>query len=181
MTGGMEGMDLSSIRLIGTAVTPAVMVSGCGILATGLDNQIARMTTRMRDMMREWRTLPDGHPRRSLLREEVVILDHRHALLARAIGLTYAALLSFVVTSLLYLTKRHFEIPEPLPVLTFSLGVVLLGGTAVLALASLRLSRRAIWLEKQELFEELQSPPTSEAPSQLRPPAGGPSSSSSAR
>ncbi|HZI13552.1 MAG TPA: DUF2721 domain-containing protein [Myxococcus sp.] len=171
-------MDLSSIRLIGTAVTPAVMVSGCGILATGLDNQIARMTTRMREMVREWRALPDGHPRRGLLREEVSILDHRHALLARAIGLTYAALLSFVVTSLLYLAKRHMDIPEALPVLPFSLGVVLLGGTAVLALASLRLSRRAIWLEKQELFEELQSPPAVPGDGQLRPPAGGPSSSS---
>lgn len=154
MTGGMEGVDLSSIRLIGTAVTPAVMVSGCGILATGLDNQIARMTTRMRDMMREWRTLPEGHPRRGLLREEVGILDRRHALLARAIAFTYSALLSFVMTSLLYLTKRHVDIPEALPVLSFSVGVVLLGCMALLALASLRLSRRAIYLEKRELYEE---------------------------
>ena len=161
-------MDLSSIRLIGTAVTPAVMVSGCGILATGLDNQIARMTARARDMMREWRTLPEGHPRRALLREEVAILDRRHAILARAIGFTYMALLAFVVTSLLYLTKRHLEIPEALPVLCFSLGVLLLGAMAVLALASLRLSRLAIKLEKRELFEES---------GQVRPPAGGPSSS----
>lgn len=153
MNGASEGLDLSSIRLIGTAVTPAVMVSGCGILATGLDNQIARMTTRMRDMMREWRTLPDGHPRRPVLREEVAILDRRHALLARAIGLTYAALLSFVITSLLYLAKRHVDIPEALPVVPFSLGVVLLGTMAVFALASLRLSRHAIALERQELEE----------------------------
>lgn len=158
MNGGSEGLDLSSIRLIGTAVTPAVMVSGCGILATGLDNQIARMTTRMRDMMREWRTLPDGHPRRPILREEVAILDRRHALLARAIGFTYAALLSFVVTSLLYLAKRHVDIPEALPVVPFSLGVVLLGIMAVFALASLRLSRHAIALERQEMFEEPKPP-----------------------
>ncbi|NMO17689.1 DUF2721 domain-containing protein [Pyxidicoccus fallax] len=157
MNGGAEGLDLSSIRLIGTAVTPAVMVSGCGILATGLDNQIARMTTRMRDMMREWRTLPEGHPRRPILREEVAILDRRHALLARAIGFTYAALLSFVVTSLLYLVKRHVSIPEALPVVPFSLGVALLGAMALLALASLRLSRRAIALERRELEE---SPPS---------------------
>ena len=160
MNGGVEGLDLSSIRLIGTAVTPAVMVSACGIVATGLDNQIARMSSRVRDMTREWRLLPEGHPRRAVLREEVAILDRRHALLARAIGLTYAALLSFVVTSLLYLTKRHFEIPEALPVLSFSLGVVLLGFMALLALASLRLGRRAIALERQELFKELGPPPS---------------------
>jgi hypothetical protein len=160
MTGGSEGLDLSSIRLIGTAVTPAVMVSACGIVATGLDNQIARMSARVRDMTREWRLLPEGHPRRAVLREEVAILDRRHAILARAIGVTYSALLSFVMTSLLYLAKRHMDVPEMLPVITFSLGVVLLGTMAVLALASLRLGRHAIALERAELFEEPPPPPS---------------------
>ena len=150
---GTAGMDLSSIRVIGAAVTPAVMVSACGILATGIDNQIGRMTSRMRLMMREWREEPEGSPRREVLREEVFILDARHALLARGLGLAYAALLSFVVTSLLYLTQRRFEVPEVLPVLSFTLGVVLLGCIALFALASLRLSRRAIALEKRELLE----------------------------
>ncbi len=159
MDASTGGMDVSSLRLIGAAVTPAVMVSGCGILATGLDNQVARMTTRMREMMREWRTLPEGHSRRAMLREEVAILDRRHVLLARALMLAYAALLSFVVTSLLYLVQRHFEIPEQAPVVAFSLGVVLLGGIAVFALASLRLGRKAILLEEHELFNEPPSPP----------------------
>jgi len=154
MDTSVGGLDLSSLRLIGAAVTPAVMVSGCGILATGLDNQVARMTTRVRDMVREWRTLPEGHARRALLREEIVILDRRHALLAKALMLDYAALLSFMVTSLLYLVQRRFGVPEVAPVVAFSLGVVLLGGIAVYALASLRLSRRAIRLEIRELFEE---------------------------
>ncbi|WP_225408375.1 DUF2721 domain-containing protein [Stigmatella hybrida] len=151
-------VDLSSIRVIGAAVTPAVMVSGCGILATGLDNQVARITTRIRDMVREWRTLPEGHRRRGVLRQEVAIMDRRHALLARALMLDYAAILSFVVTSLLYLLQRRFGVPEVAPVVSFSLGVVLLGGIAVFALASLRLSRRALMLEKQELFEEPSHP-----------------------
>jgi hypothetical protein len=153
--------DLSSIRLIGAAVTPAVMVSGCGILATGLDNQVARMTTRVREMVREWRSLPEGHARRELLRQEIVILDRRHGLLAKALMLDYAAILSFVVTSLLYLVQRRFSVPEVAPVLSFLLGVALLGGIAVFALLSLRLSRRAIQLEMRELFEE---PPSSSAP-----------------
>ncbi|MCK8498876.1 DUF2721 domain-containing protein [Myxococcus fulvus] len=158
---GAEGLDVSSIRLIGTAVTPAVMVSACGIVATGLDNQIARMTTRMREMLREVRLLPEGHTRREVLRQEVDILDRRHAILARAIALTYTALLSFVVTSLLYLTKRQLDIPEPLPVVAFALGVLLLGAVAVLALASLRLSRLAIQLEREELFGSKRAPPSS--------------------
>ncbi|MDY7225791.1 DUF2721 domain-containing protein [Hyalangium rubrum] len=159
MDSSTVGLDLSSIRVIGAAVTPAVMVSGCGILATGLDNQVARMTARMRDMMREWRSLPEGHPWRSMLREEVAILDRRHGLLAMALMLDYAAMLSFVLTSLLYLVQRRFSVPEVAPVLTFLLGVVLLGCVSVYAMASLRWGRRAIALEKRELFEVRPAPP----------------------
>ncbi|CAM4529415.1 hypothetical protein [Myxococcus xanthus] len=52
------------------------------------------------------------------------------------------------MTSLLYLTKRQTQLPEALPVESFSVGA-----TALLVLASLRLSRRAIKLERQELFD----------------------------
>ncbi|WNG33277.1 DUF2721 domain-containing protein [Archangium violaceum] len=157
------GLDISSIRLIGAAVTPAVMVSACGILATGLDNQIGRMTSRTREMLREWRSLPEGHPRREVLRLEVSILDRRHLLLARAMGMAYAALLSFVLTSLLYLTQRRFSVPDVLPVASFSLGVVLLGVIALFALASLRLGRDALELEKREMFMGAEHPaPTGE-------------------
>jgi hypothetical protein len=157
------GVDFSSIRVIGAAVTPAVMVSACGILATGLDNQISRVTARMRDMVREWRSLPEDHARRELLRAEVAILDRRHVLLARAMGTAYGALFAFVTTSLLYLTQRRFGVPEVLPVLSFSLGVGLLGGVALFALASLRLSRDALALEKREMFMDAELPvPTGE-------------------
>ncbi len=158
-----SSVDVSSLRLIGAAVTPAVMVSACGILATGLDNQIGRMTSRMREMLREWRTLPEGDARREVLKAEVAILDRRHLLLAQAMGMAYGALISFVLTSLLYLTQRHFAVPEALPGLAFSAGVVLLGGIAVFALASLRLGRDAIALEKRELYLDASlSAPTGE-------------------
>jgi hypothetical protein len=158
-----SSVDVSSLRLIGAAVTPAVMVSACGILATGLDNQIGRMTSRMREMLREWRTLPEGDARREVLKAEVAILDRRHLLLAQAMGMAYGALISFVLTSLLYLTQRHFAVPEALPVLAFSAGVLLLGGIAVFALASLRLGRDAIALEKRELYLDASlSAPTGE-------------------
>ncbi len=156
-------VDMSSLRLIGAAVTPAVMVSACGILATGLDNQVARMTSRMREMLREWRSLPEDNPRREVLRAEVAILDQRHVLLAKALAMAYGALISFVVTSLLYLTQRRLNVPEVLPVAAFSLGVVLLGGIAVFALLALRLGRDALALERQELSMEARLPvPTGE-------------------
>jgi hypothetical protein len=67
------------------------------------------------------------------------------------------------MTSLLYLTQRRLDVPEVLPVVAFSLGVVLLGGIAVFALASLRLGRDAIALEKREMFINAEpSAPTGE-------------------
>ncbi|WP_257462348.1 DUF2721 domain-containing protein [Archangium lipolyticum] len=152
------GVDISSIRVIGAAVTPAVMVSACGILASGLDNQIARMTSRLREMLKEWRSLPEEDPRREVLKAEVAILDRRHLLLARAMGMAYGALISFVLTSLLYLSQRRFGVPDVLPVVSFSVGVVLLGVIAVFALASLRLGRDAIALEKREMFRDAETP-----------------------
>ena len=98
-----------------------------------------------------------------MLKAEVSILDRRHLLLAQALGMAYGALISFVMTSLLYLTQRHFAVPEALPVLAFSAGVLLLGGIAVFALASLRLGRDAIALEKRELYLDANLPvPTGE-------------------
>ena len=68
------------------------------------------------------------------------------------------------MTSLLYLTQRRFSVPEVLPVVAFSVGVVLLGCIAVFALASLRLGRDAIALEKREMFMDTRLPaPTGEA------------------
>lgn len=148
-----EGMDPSTLRLIGAAVTPAVMVSGCGILATGLDNQIARMTHRMREMLKELRALPHGHSRRRVLKAEVEILDARHAILARAQMSAYAAMISFVLTSLLYLVQARLPVFGPLPLVTFAIGVCLIGTVAVFALGSLRLGRSAIRLEKEEMAE----------------------------
>ncbi|WP_338022066.1 DUF2721 domain-containing protein [Archangium gephyra] len=94
-----------------------------------MDNQIARMTSRTRDMLKEWRALPEDSPRREVLRLEVGILDRRHRLLARAMAMAYGALISFVVTSLLYLSQRRFGVPDVLPVMSFSVGVVLLGAS----------------------------------------------------
>ena len=73
-------MENAVLQQIAAAVTPAVMVSACGLLALGLDNQAARMTTRMRDLAKEHRTLASDHARRATIREQVRVLERRHPL-----------------------------------------------------------------------------------------------------
>lgn len=146
-------MDVGAIQKIASAVTPAVMVSACGLIALGLDNQAGRMTMRMREMTREYRGLLPSSTRRGLVRTQVTILNRRHRHLTRALLLTYASMFSFVVTSMLYLAPG---LPPEAAVGTFTLAVIMLAGVALCALASARLSRDAIVLEEQEL--ELDTP-----------------------
>ncbi len=138
-------MEPAFVERIATAVTPAVLVSACGLIALGLDNQAGRMTSRARDLARELRGLPEGHARRRIVDTQIRILLRRHNLLCWALELDYASLLSLVLTSLLSIVTSVRLVPA----LTFVAAVVLLGGVAVLALASLRLSRAAIRLEAE--------------------------------
>jgi hypothetical protein len=141
-----------SIQQIGAAVTPAVMVSACGLIALGLDNQTARMANRLRELAREWRDLPGGHPRRAVLRRQVMVLDRRHGLYSRALLLNYGALFAFVVTSVLWLAQGVTPVPNELPVVAFALGVVMLGAMAVLVIASIQLARSALVHEAEDVI-----------------------------
>jgi cell division protein FtsB len=148
-------VDDHALQRIAAAVTPAVMVSACGLLALGLDNQAARMTTRLRDLAREFRSISGGQTARcAALRVEVTILARRHRFYVWALLCNYCALLSFVGTSLLALAAGVSEVPTGLPLLVFSLGVVLLALMAMFTLLAIRLSRVAIRLEEEEVLRE---------------------------
>jgi len=142
-----------ALQQIAAAVTPAVMVSACGLIALGLDNQTARMAMRMRDLAREWRALPAENARRERLARQIGVLDRRHGLYSRALLLDYGALLAFVVTSLLWLAQVFMAVPPELPVSVFAAGVLMLGAMAVLAIASVHLSRKALRIEWDEVAE----------------------------
>ncbi len=142
---------MDALQQIAAAVTPAVMVSACGLVALGLDNQAARMANRLRDLVREFRG--DGAPqRRKLLAEQVRVLDLRHRLYSRALLLDYGALFAFVITSLLSLGQASLSIPAVVPVIAFAVGVVLLAGMAVYVIGSVTLSRRTVRAEAADVL-----------------------------
>jgi hypothetical protein len=143
---------MNALQQIAAAVTPAVMVSACGLVALGLDNQISRMANRVRELVREHRS-PDAPPtRRTAIAAQVAVLDRRHALYYRALILNYAALFAFLVTSLLWLAQALFPIPSQLPVVVFAFGVLMLAGMAVLVIASIHLARNTIQAEAGEVL-----------------------------
>lgn len=144
-----------ALERIATAVTPAVMVSACGLVALGLDNQVSRMSLRLRELAREHRDLPADSARRRLLRAQVAAFDARHALLTRALQLDYGALLAFVVTSLLELATGLVPVPSAVPVVTFAAGVVMLAGMAIGVMRSMSRARAALVLERRELSRDV--------------------------
>jgi hypothetical protein len=144
--GGGFGADR-----IAAAVTPAVMVSACALIALGLDNQVSRMAMRLRELAREYRGLPDAHPRRALLQAQVAAFDSRHRILTRALQLDYGSLLAFIVTSLLELSSALLPIARGLALIPFGAGVILLCGVSVDVMRSLHQARVALSLERREL------------------------------
>lgn len=160
---------MSALQQIAAAVTPAVMVSACGLIALGLDNQTARMAARLRDLAREWRALSPGAARRGLVAGQVEVLDRRHGLYSRALLLDYGALFAFVVTSLLWLAQAYWAVPPELPVLVFALGVAMLAAMAVLVIASVTLARSTIQAEAAEVLRARRAPPGGDVPAAARP------------
>jgi hypothetical protein len=147
-----------ALQQIAAAVTPAVMVSACGLVALGLDNQISRMSLRVRELVREHRAEGVGAARRAVLAEQVAILDRRHGLYSRALLLDYAALLAFVVTSLAWLAQPLLRIPSEIPVVVFAAGVAMLAAMAVFVIAAIRLARHTIESEAAEVLRDVGAP-----------------------
>ncbi|ABS26685.1 DUF2721 domain-containing protein [Anaeromyxobacter sp. Fw109-5] len=140
-----------ALEHLAAAVTPAVMVSACGLIALGLDNQIARMSGRLRELAREFRD-DDAPARRSVVARQVRVLELRHRLYSRAILLNYGALFSFVLTSLLWLGQAYVAIGPAAPMATFGLGVVLMAGMALYVMASIAQARRTVRAEAADIL-----------------------------
>jgi hypothetical protein len=143
---------MDPLRQVAAAVTPAVMVSACGLIALGLDNQISRMANRLRELAREHRSQEPSPERRAALAAQVAVLDRRHALYYRALILNYTALLAFVLTSALWLGAELLRIPPELPAAVFAVGVVMLAGMAVVVIASIHHARTTIQAEAAEVL-----------------------------
>jgi len=154
---------MDGVARIAAAVTPAVMVSACGLVALGLDNQIARMSSRVRELAREHRDAGVPPARRALVEAQVRVLDRRHGLYSRALLLVYGALFAFVVTSLLWLGDAFVAIPPAFPVILFGLGVGMLAAMALLVVAAIGLARETVRAEAGEVLPPAGTATPSEA------------------
>ena len=145
-------MQPDALPRIASAVTPAVMVSACGLIALGLINLSVSLSGRLRDLAREHRAGPAGDARRRAIRAQIAILGRRHMTVTWALFLDYGAILAFAATSLLFLGHGVVALPPVVEALAFLLGVVLLCGAAGFAIAAVHLDGGALRIEREDVL-----------------------------
>jgi hypothetical protein len=143
-------MDPSIPQVIVQMVSPAVMVSACGLMLLGLGNKYARVVDRIRNFAAEVRTLrklgasateADRH-RLQILEVQMPDLFRRGKLLRNSVLHFYLAIAAFVVCSFLIpLTKSG------VPLLLFCIGMACVLIAVVLAWRETLVSFRLINLE----------------------------------
>jgi hypothetical protein len=144
-------MSADTLPRIASAVTPAVMVSACGLIVLGLINLSQALSGRLRDLTREHRAGPTTEVRRQVIRRQVAILARRHLTVTWAIFLVYGAILAFTVTSLLFLGHGFLALSSFVEPLFFLAGVLLLCGASGFAIAAVHLDGGALRLERMDV------------------------------
>jgi hypothetical protein len=124
------------LGLVQSMVTPAVMISACGLLLLSVSNKLGRIVDRIRDVS---------------VRNQIDLLVRRAAYLRNACGLLYLAVTVFAVTSLCIGLSRCGRVLEVLMLLSFVAGLGIVVWAGLLAYREIRLSHHAVTEEIKEL------------------------------
>jgi hypothetical protein len=146
-------MPAELLSLVQSMVTPAVMISACGLLLLSISNKLGRVVDRTRELNSEDRDLAtdvDGI-RRLSIRNQIDLLLRRALLLRNACGLLYLAVAVFALTSLCVGLSRAAHVFEVLMLVLFVLGLATVVWAGILAYLEVRLSHHAITEEIKEL------------------------------
>jgi hypothetical protein len=147
-------MDTSVAQLIVQMVSPAVMISGCGLMLLTLGNKYARVVDRIRAFAAEARQLHDTSAaltpaeadRIRVLDLQIPDLFRRGRLLRNAVLHYYIAIGLFVLCSFAIALVR-FGVPVWVPVALFCIGMASVLVATVIAWRETLLSFRLINLE----------------------------------
>jgi len=143
----------SLLGLVQSMVTPAVMISACGLLLLATTNKLSRVIDRIRQLNAEDREAGTGAApvRRLSIRNQTDQLVRRAVYLRNACGLLYLAVTFFVVTSLFVGLSRFACIFEVLMLVFFVVGLGVVVWAGILAYLEIRASHRVVTEEIKEL------------------------------
>ncbi|HEY6922182.1 MAG TPA: DUF2721 domain-containing protein [Steroidobacteraceae bacterium] len=154
----METQD-QLIRVLQTAISPAVMISGVGLLVLSLTNRFARVTDRVRSLVSQRRSA--DQIQHAGLSVQIRILYRRSRILMFATTLALgSALFTALLIALLFVDYAA----------SVSLLMLLFTGSLASLVASLVLFIRDMTLSLRALHEEMGLPPGGSAHPQQTPP-----------
>lgn len=141
------------LGLVQSMVTPAVMISACGLLLLSLTNKLGRIVDRIRDLNAEDRDMPQDAEsvRRLSVRNQIDQLVRRAVLLRRASGLLYLAVAVFALTSLCVGLSRAARVFGVLMLISFVAGLAVVVWAGILAYLEMRVSHHVVTEEVREL------------------------------
>ena len=148
----MPAPPVSLLGMVQAMVTPAVMISACGLLLLALTNRLARIVDRIRSLNAELRASdPEEDPMRRLsIRNQFDPLMRRAVYVRDSCGLLILAVTLFVLTSLCVGLSHFGSVFEVLVVVLFVAGLLIVAWAGVLAWLEMRLSHRVITEELKE-------------------------------
>ena len=144
----------SALQVLSAMITPAVLISACGMLVLSTSNRLVHVVVRVRDLSNRFERLAKGSKRqaekRSMIISQLELLTSRARLLQQSLTSLYSAIGIFVLTTfdigIVATSSSH----------RFGYAAVILGllGTAFLCYSSMLLiveARRAFASTKMEM------------------------------
>lgn len=115
-------LEVSTI--ITDSLSPAVAISGIGLLIFGLNNRIMFIGSRVRELNRELREAPPS-ARRNAIKRQIEMFMHRAHLVRNAIFLLFASLAMMVFTAVaIALVRLEVYEWQFVPTLSFMIGLI---------------------------------------------------------
>jgi len=141
-------------KIIGGVLTPAIMISCCGLLLLSLQNKYGRIIDRIRQFNTEKRTLLAKEAltnidktRQESIEKQLEILVRRGRYQKNATLSLYIGVIFFVMTSIIIALSFRISTIVMLAVLAFGLGMLLVLVGAIFAALEIRISYRTTLLE----------------------------------
>lgn len=141
-------------RIIGGVLTPAIMISCCGLLLLSLQNKYGRIIDRIRQFNTEKRTLlakevmtDVDKTRLESIKKQLEILVRRGRYQKNATLSLCISVIFFVITSISIALSFKISAITALAILTFGLGMLLVLVGAIFAAMEIRISYKTTLLE----------------------------------
>jgi len=141
-------------RIIGGVLTPAIMISCCGLLLLSLQNKYGRIIDRIRQFNTEKRTLLTKEvltdvdkTRLESIKKQLEILVKRGRYQKNATLSLYIGVISFVTTSISIALSFKMSVTIMVAILMFGLGMLLVLVGAIFAAMEIRISYKTTLME----------------------------------